>query len=96
MKVTHVDHSINQQFTVELNGRFYIEVEADVYPNNRNTYLDVDILHGINEQGEKYTINPKHVKMFKDAIYSYVNENSELFGYQLNIEPNYEPMPITI
>jgi hypothetical protein len=83
MKITHIDHSHNEDFTVQLNKRFYIEVRTDIYPNKTRTNLEVSIFCGINEQGEQYQIRDERVPMFKEAIQEFVNEDPSYFGYEL-------------
>lgn len=83
MKITHIYHSQDEDFTVELNERFYIEVRTDIYPNKTRTNLEVSIFCGINEQGGQYQIREERVPMFKEAIEDFVNEDPSYFGYKL-------------
>jgi hypothetical protein len=83
MEITHIEHSQNEDFTVQLNGRFYIEVRTDIYPNKNRTALEVSIFCGINEQGEQYPIREERVAMFQEAIEEFVNERPSYFGYEL-------------
>lgn len=83
MEITNIEHSQNQDFTVELNERFYIEVRTDIYPNKTRTALEVSIFCGINEQGEQYPIREERVAMFQEAIEEFVNDDPSYFGYEL-------------
>ena len=83
MKITHIYHSQDEDFTVELNERFYIEVRTDIYPNKTRTNLEVSIFCGINEQGGQYQIREERVPMFNEAIEDFVNEDPSYFGYKL-------------